>query len=233
MLSLADVSAGYGRASAIDQIDLEVAPNEFLLVIGPNGAGKSTLLRTIAGFVRPDRGSIVFDGKPIARKRPEVLARKGLRLVLEGHRVFPELSVADNLAMAKLCLTDRSSYSRRLEAAFEMFPILAERQKQPAQDLSGGQQQFLALAQAFIANPRVLLCDEPSRGVAVGFVRPILEFLRDLANSGIAVIVVEQVVEAALEFADRVLVLGQGRIVAQGPPEDFDRLRLRELFLGV
>lgn len=233
MLSLTDVSAGYGRASAIDGIDLDVAPNEFLLVIGPNGAGKSTLLRTIAGFIRPDRGSIVFDGSQIARKRPEVLARRGLRLVLEGHRVFPELSVADNLALAKLCLVDRSSYAKRLEAAFDMFPILAEREHQPAQDLSGGQQQFLALAQAFIANPRALLCDEPSRGVSVGFVRPILDFLRGLANSGVAVIVVEQVVDVALEFADRVLVLGQGRVVAEGPPEQFDRDRLREFFLGV
>jgi branched-chain amino acid transport system ATP-binding protein len=233
VLSLIDVSAGYGRASAINRIDLEVAPSEFLLVIGPNGAGKSTLLRTIAGFVRPDHGAIVFDGRPIARKRPEVLARRGLRLVLEGHRVFPELSVSDNLTLAKLSLADRSSYPKRLEAAFDMFPILAERADQAAQDLSGGQQQFLALAQAFIANPRVLLCDEPSRGVAVGFVRPILDFLRGLADSGVAVIVVEQVVDVALEFADRVLVLGQGRIVAEGPPEQFDRGRLRELFLGV
>lgn len=232
-MSLTDVSAGYGWASAIHGIDLEVAPNEFLLVIGPNGAGKSTLLRTIAGFVHPSRGSIVFDGRPIARKRPEVLARRGLRLVLEGHRVFPELSVADNLVLAKLSLADGSAYAKRLEAAFDMFPILAERKHEPAQDLSGGQQQFLALAQAFIADPRMLLCDEPSRGVAVGFVRPILDFLRNLANSGVAVIVVEQVVDAALEFADRVLVLGQGRIVAEGPPDQFDRARLRELFLGV
>jgi branched-chain amino acid transport system ATP-binding protein len=233
MLSLTDVSAGYGWASAIHQIDLEVAPNEFLLVIGPNGAGKSTLLRTIAGFVRPSRGSIMLDGSPIARKRPEVLARRGLRLVLEGHRVFPELSVADNLALAKLSLADRSSFAKRLEAAFDLFPVLAEREHQPAQDLSGGQQQFLALAQAFISNPRVLLCDEPSRGVALGFVRPILDFLRGVANTGVAVIVVEQVVDAALPFADRVLVLGQGRIIAEGTPDQFDQARLRELFLGV
>lgn len=233
MLELTDVSGGYGWASAVHGIHMKVSPGELLLVIGPNGAGKSTLLKTIAGFVRASEGSIVFDGRPIVRKRPEALARRGLRLVLEGHRVFPELSVGDNLALAKLSLADRSRYSERVETVFDMFPILAERRRQPARDLSGGQQQFLALAQAFIADPRLLLCDEPSRGVAVGFIRPILEFLRKLADSGVGVIVVEQVVEAALEVADRVLVLGQGRIVAEGPPEEFDRTRLRELFLGV
>jgi branched-chain amino acid transport system ATP-binding protein len=233
VLRLTEVSAGYGWASAVHGIDLEVSPGEFLLVIGPNGAGKSTLLRTIAGFVKPSGGSIVLDGRSIAKKRPEALARRGLRLVLEGHRVFPELSVADNLALAKLSLADRSSFDERCGRVLEVFPILAERRHQPARDLSGGQQQFLALAQAFIANPRVLLCDEPSRGIAVWFLRPILEFLRNLADGGITVIVVEQVVDAALEFADRVLVLGQGRVVAEGPPADFDRTRLRELFLGI
>ena len=114
-----------------------------------------------------------------------------------------------------------------------MFPILAEREHQPARDLSGGQQQFLALSQAFIADPRVLLCDEPSRGIAVWYLPPILDFLRKLADSGVTVIVVEQVVDTALEFADRVVVLGQGQIVAEGPPADFDRVRLRELFLGI
>lgn len=233
MLTLRDVSAGYGWASAVHEIDLDVAPGEFLLVIGPNGAGKSTLLRTIAGFAKPTRGSIELDGRSIGRMRPEALARKGLRLVLEGHRIFPELSVADNLALAKLSLADRSAFEERRRAVLEVFPILAEREHQPARDLSGGQQQFLALSQAFIADPRVLLCDEPSRGIAVWYLPQILDFLRKLADSGVTVIVVEQVVDTALEFADRVVVLGQGQIVAEGPPADFDRVRLRELFLGI
>jgi branched-chain amino acid transport system ATP-binding protein len=233
MLRLADVHAGYGWASAVHGIDLEVARGELLLVIGPNGAGKSTLLRTIAGFVKPSRGEILLDGSSIARKKPEVLARRGLRLVLEGHRIFPELSIADNLELARLALADEDAYAARRAAVLEVFPILAERERQPARDLSGGQQQFLALAQAFIADPRVLLCDEPSRGIAVWFLTPILEFLRSLADGGVTVIVVEQVVDAALEYADRVVVLGQGSIVAQGPPGEFDRERLRELFLGI
>lgn len=233
MLSLNDVHAGYGWASAIHGIDLDVAPGEFLLVIGPNGAGKSTLVRSIAGFTKVSRGSIRLDGAAIARMKPEALAKRGVRLVLEGHRVFPELSVEDNLALGKIAMTDRRAYGERLSEIYEMFPILEERRRRQARELSGGQQQFLTLAQALISGPRVLLCDEPSRGVAVGLTNQILGFLRTLAASGLTIIVVEQVVEAAMEFADRMVVLRQGAIVAQGPPVEFSRDRIRDLFLGV
>jgi branched-chain amino acid transport system ATP-binding protein len=233
VLTLTDVRAGYGRAPVIHGVDLEARPGELLLVAGPNGAGKTTLLRTIAGFVKPQAGTIELDGKSIARKKPETLARSGLRLILEGHRVFPELTVEDNLELGKLSLADRSTFDRRLEAVLGIFPILAERKQQAARDLSGGQQQLLALAQAFVGGPRVLLCDEPSLGVAHRLVGPILDFLRELANDGVAVVVVEQAVEQALERADRVVVLRQGGVVAEGPPGEFDANRLRQLFLGV
>jgi len=232
-LKLTDVRAGYGSAAVIRSIDLKAEAGEFLLVLGPNGAGKTTLLKTIAGFVKPQAGSITLDGRSIARKRPETLARGGLRLILEGHRIFPELTVEDNLALGKLCLADRSAFDERLRAVFEIFPILETRLRQYAHDLSGGQQQLLALAQAFVSDPRVLLCDEPSLGVAHRLVETILEFLRGLANGGVAVVVVEQAAEQALRFADRVVVLRQGEIVAEGAPREFDASRLRELFLGV
>ncbi len=233
MLTLTDVRAGYGRAPVIHGIDLEIRPGEFLLVLGPNGAGKSTLLRTIAGFLKPQRGTIELDGAQIGGRKPETLARNGLRLVLEGHRIFPELSVEDNLEIGRLCVSDRREFDRRLEAVLGIFPILAERRRQDARDLSGGQQQLLALAQAFVAEPRVLMCDEPSLGVAHRLVGPILDFLREQADGGVAVVVVEQAVEEALERADRVVVLRQGLVVAEGPPGEFDAVRLRHLFLGV
>lgn len=233
MLSLIDVHAGYGWASALHGINLDVAPGELLLVIGPNGAGKSTLVRAIAGFTKVSRGSIRLNGDGIARMRPETLAKRGVRLVLEGHRVFPELSVEENLALGKIAMVNRSTYPDRRAQIFDMFPILGERRNHQARELSGGQQQFLALGQALIAGPSVLLCDEPSRGVALGLTNQILGTLRELATSGLVVIVVEQVVEAAMPFADRMIVLRQGTVVAEGPPDDFDRDRIRDLFLGV
>ncbi|MGH3030434.1 MAG: ABC transporter ATP-binding protein [Gaiellaceae bacterium] len=208
-------------------------PGSLVLVLGPNGAGKTTLLRTAAGFIHPQSGAIRFDGESIGGMKPEVLSRKGIRLVLEGHRIFPELTVADNLRLGQLAGGDHEGFARRLGAVKKMFPFLAERLGQPARDLSGGQQQLLALAQAFVAEPRVLLCDEPSLGVAHGLIPTILEFLRDLADSGVAVVVVEQLAQEALAVADHVAVLRQGVIVAEGPPAQFeDQDRLRSLFLG-
>lgn len=233
MLSIRDLHSGYGRVPVLHGVDLAVEPGALVLVIGPNGAGKTTLLRTAAGFIRPQSGSIRFADESIAGQKPEVLARKGIRLVLEGHRIFPELTVTDNLRLGQLAGGDRGGFESRLEAVKEMFPFLGVRLDQPARDLSGGQQQLLALAQAFVAEPRVLLCDEPSLGVAQGLIPTILEFLRSLADSGVAVVVVEQLAEQALAVADHVAVLRQGVVVAEGPPAEFeDNERLRALFLG-
>ena len=232
MLVVDDVRASYGRVPALLGVSLTVQPGEVLVIVGPNGAGKTTLVKCIAGFVTPTAGTITLDGERLDRQKPERLVSRGVRLVLEGHRVFPELSVHDNLKLGRLALSDRAQFPQRLDEVLSLFPALREKLGQPARELSGGQQQLLALAQAFIGEPKLLICDEPSLGVAQRLIPEIMTVLREMAARGMRVIVIEQVLTAALQVADRVVVLNRGAIAAEGHPEEFSRERLQELFLG-
>jgi branched-chain amino acid transport system ATP-binding protein len=235
MLEATNVSAGYGSLPVVHGVDFSVAAGEIVLVLGPNGAGKSTLMKTLAGFLRPSAGPVVLDGVQLNAMTPERIAQHGLRLVLEGHRVFPEISVEDNLRLGQLALPRR----RRLPIeqvfarSFEVFPILGAKRKDEAQSLSGGQQQMLALVQAWTAQPKVLLCDEPSLGLAQSLVPEILAFLRARADEGMGVVLVEQLIEHPLTVADRVVMLRQGTVLTSGPVSDFaDRERVARLMIG-
>jgi branched-chain amino acid transport system ATP-binding protein len=221
MLNVQNLSAGYGSMPVLHDIALSVQPGEILLVAGENGAGKTTLLRTLAGFIRPGTGTVTLDGADITGLAPENVARAGLRLVLDGHRVFPDLTVLDNLRLGATLRFDRRSFDQGLDAIFAVFPVLRERLRSRARDLSGGQQQMLALGQAFVAQPRVLLCDEPSTGLAQMLVPPILDFLRGWAAQGTAIVVVEQHVRMALPFADRVVLLDRGRLTLSTTAGEF------------
>jgi branched-chain amino acid transport system ATP-binding protein len=212
MLEISALHSGYGNVPVLRDIALSVAPGEILLVVGDNGAGKSTLLRTIGGLIRPDSGSIRFGGQEIGGMKPEVIARRGLRLVLDGHRVFPEISVWDNLRLGAAIRGSKAGFQEAVDEVFEVFPILKQRLSQPARDLSGGQQQILALGQAFVAQPRVLLSDEPSLGLAQALLPPILGFLKRWAAKGTAIVIVEQHIDIALPVADRAVVVERGRI---------------------
>ena len=232
MLEVRNLHAGYGRVPVLHDVSLAVRPGEVVLVLGANGAGKSTLLRAIAGFVRPTRGSVTLGGVDITGRSPEDNARRGLRLVLDGHRVFPELSVADNIRLG--ASMRREPFDSLAQPVLDFFPILREKLRQPARDLSGGQQQMLALAQAFVARPSVLLCDEPSLGIAQALIPPILEFLKRWAREGVAVLIVEQQIDRALSIADRALVVERGRIGLSVSAEELKRdPRVQEFYLGV
>jgi branched-chain amino acid transport system ATP-binding protein len=232
MLEVRNLDAGYGRVPVLHDVSLTVQPGEVMLVLGANGAGKSTLLRAIAGFVKPTRGSVMLGGADITGHAPEDNARRGLRLVLDGHRVFPELTVADNIRLG--ASMRREAFEDLAQPVLDFFPILREKLRQPARDLSGGQQQMLALAQAFVARPSVLLCDEPSLGIAQALIPPILEFLKRWAREGVAVLIVEQQIDRALSIADRALVVERGRIGLAGTAEELKRdPRVREIYLGV
>ena len=234
MLEVKHLYAGYGRVPVLHDVSLAVQRGEVVLVLGANGAGKSTLLRAVAGFVKPTQGTILLGGRDITGAAPEDNARRGLRLVLDGHRVFPELSVADNLRLGAAARDTRADFESLARPALEFFPVLRERLGQPARDLSGGQQQMLALAQAFVAKPSVLLCDEPSLGIAQALIPPILQFLRSWADEGVAVLIVEQQIDLALSIAHRALVLERGRVGISGRAEDLKRdPRVRDIYLGV
>jgi branched-chain amino acid transport system ATP-binding protein len=233
MLETRDLHSGYGRVPVLRGINLQLRAGEILLVLGANGAGKSTLLRTIVGFIKPSGGSVHFDGADVSGQNPEELARRGLRLVLDGHRVFPNLTVADNIRLGAAMHGGRASFDQLAGPAFEMFPILREKLHDRARDLSGGQQQMVALAQAFAARPKVLLCDEPSLGLAQALVPPILSFLQSWAKSGTAVVIVEQQIGLAISIADKAIVIDRGEEKLSGPASELrNDPRVQGIYMG-
>lgn len=234
MLEVRGLHAGYGRVPVLRGIDLVVMPGEIVLVLGPNGAGKSTLLRSIGGFIRPTGGSVWLDGQDVTGLAPEEITRRGMRLVLDGHRVFPELSVRDNIRLGAAFRGGRADFEAMAAPALEMFPILREKLADPARDLSGGQQQMLALAQAFVAQPKVLLCDEPSLGIAQALIPPILDFLRRWAARGTAVVIVEQQIDSALAVANRAVIMERGEVRLSGTADELRRdARVQAIYLGL
>lgn len=234
MLEVRSLHAGYGRVPVLHGVDLTVAAGEVMLVLGANGAGKSTLLRSIAGFVKPTRGRVTLAGQEVTGRSPERNARDGLRLVLDGHRVFPELSVADNIRLGAIGRGEARDFESLAAPVLDFFPVLRSKLRAAARDLSGGQQQMLALAQAFVSRPRVMLCDEPSLGLAQALIPPILEFLRSWAREGVAVLIVEQQIDVALSIADRAMVLERGAITLAGTAEELKRdRRVQDIYLGL
>jgi branched-chain amino acid transport system ATP-binding protein len=233
MLKVSGLSAGYGRVPVLSGVSFNVERGEIVVILGANGAGKSTLLRTIVGLLKPYAGRILLGDHDITGASPEETTRRGLRLVLDGHRVFPELSVADNLRLGATIARDRAAVPPQLEKVFGIFPILYEKRRAFARDLSGGQQQMLALAQAFVAQPDVLLCDEPSLGLAQGLIPPILNFLRGWAQQGVAIVIVEQQIDIALSVANRGIVMDRGCIRLEGSASDLRQdERVRDIYLG-
>jgi branched-chain amino acid transport system ATP-binding protein len=213
VLEVRNLHAGYGNVPVIENVSLTAPRGEILLVGGENGAGKSTLMRAIAGFNKPTAGEVLLDGKPLHGMAPEAIAQAGLRLVLDGHRVFPELSVYDNLRMGAAARKgDRAGFTAAVDEIYAVFPILKEKHRKYARDLSGGQQQMLALGQAFVAQPKVLLCDEPSMGLAQALLPQILAFLRKWAETGTAVVIVEQHLKVTAPYADRAMIIERGGV---------------------
>lgn len=230
MLEVKGLEAGYGRVPILRDINLDAPKGELTLVLGPNGAGKSTLLRTLAGFNRPTAGTVTVNGGDVTGLAPEKMVANGLRLVLDGHRVFPRLSVRDNI---RLGVRGPEDLDTRLKDVFEVFPILREKFDHAASSLSGGQQQMLALAQAFVARPEVLLVDEPSLGIAEMLIPTILEFLKRWTGVGTAVLLVEQRIDIALRYADNVHVLRGGEIVLTGSAASLSESgAIERLYLG-
>ena len=225
---------GYGDAPALWGVSLGVASGEIVSVIGPNGAGKTTLINTIAGLLRSRQGELRFDGTDMTRVRAHQFCGHGIALVPEGRRLFPKMSVEENLELGCYLPAARASRTRSLERVYGLFPILRDKRAQLSGELSGGQQQMVAIGRALMAQPRIVLFDEPSLGLAPTIVDDMFDIIARVRDDGAAVLLVEQNVLKALEIADRAYVLEQGRIVSEGLPADLmAQPHIREAYLGV
>ncbi|MBI5048856.1 MAG: ABC transporter ATP-binding protein [Deltaproteobacteria bacterium] len=219
MLKLNSVYTSYRNIEALKGISLEVGQGEIVAIIGSNGAGKSTMLNTISGILHPGQGTIVFLGKRVDNLAAHVIVDMGISQAPEGRRIFPQLTVIENLEMGAYARTVRSQKSevrKELEKIFQYFPILKERLKQPGGTLSGGEQQMLAIARALMAQPKLLLLDEPSLGLAPIMVEKIFEIIKRINQEGMTILLVEQNANAALRLANKAYVLETGRVVMQG-----------------
>jgi len=233
MLEVRDIEVAYGEILALKGISFTVKEGELVTIIGANGAGKTTILRSVMGLARCRKGAIFFRGKDITQSPPHDRARLGISPVPEGRRVFPDLTVAENLLMGGYTLEDRKATSDRMEQAFSLFPILRERQAQVGKTLSGGEQQMLAIARALMAQPRVILMDEVSLGLMPIYVEETFRVIRDLHRNGVTILLVEQNARKALAAADRGYVLETGQIVLSGPSQELStNPQVKKAYLG-
>lgn len=231
MLKLEGIHTFYGPIEALKGIDMEVKHREIVCLIGNNGAGKSTTLMTISGILKPSSGDILFEGSSIKGIPPHRIVEMGICQVPEGRRIFPTLTVRENLEMGAY-LTNRQ-LKEQLEKVFELFPVLKERQRQLGGTLSGGEQQMLAIGRALMGRPKLLLLDEPSLGLAPIFVSKIFRTIKEINSDGVAVLLVEQNARAALKLSNRGYVLDGGRVILEGRSEELlDNEFVKKAYLG-
>jgi branched-chain amino acid transport system ATP-binding protein len=235
MLKIRGLDLFYGDAQALDDVALDVAEGEIVAIIGANGAGKTSLIRTIAGMQRPARGAIAFEGTDITGQPSHRICDRGIGQVAEGRQIFPNMSVLENLEMGAAIKRARAQMRPSLERAFALFPRLAERRRQAAGTLSGGEQQMLAIARCLMGRPRLIMFDEPSLGLAPLVVRDVFAVISRLnREEGLTIVLVEQNVALSLSLADRGYVLENGRIVMTGPGRTLlADDRVRQAYVGL
>jgi branched-chain amino acid transport system ATP-binding protein len=232
LLSVTRLESGYGKIRVLHGVDVSIAAGEVVALLGPNGAGKTTLLRALSGLLPVNAGKVAFDRRDITNISPREAARAGLVHVIEGHRVFTQISVTDNLLLAAYDLP-RSERAGRVEEALSFFPEIAEKRHERGGALSGGQQQMLTVAQGLVRRPRLLMLDEPSAGLSPVLVDRVLNVIGQLKKQGTAVLLVEQLLEKALAAADRVYALVQGNIALEAPTGGSDLpKRLERAYFG-
>jgi branched-chain amino acid transport system ATP-binding protein len=233
VLEIRDLEAAYGDVRVLTGISLSVGPGEIVALLGPNGAGKSTLLNTVAGLLRPRRGTVRFEGEDLHRVHAHLVVDRGVALVPEGRRLFGTMTVEENLELGAFAARARARKATGLDRVYALFPDLRERRRQLVRALSGGQQQMVAVGRALMASPRLLMLDEPSLGIAPRLVRAIMEALVEINRAGVAVFLVEQNVQAAIGLAPQAYVLESGRLALQGPAAELLRNpHVRRAYLG-
>jgi branched-chain amino acid transport system ATP-binding protein len=234
MLELREVTAGYGAFTALWDVSLRVGQGEAVAVVGPNGAGKTTLLRAISGLIAPRAGRIAFEGAELAGRPAYEVVAHGIAHVPEGRRLFPQLTVAENLKMGAFLPSARAHFRESLERVYALFPVLAERPTQRAGSLSGGEQQMLAVGRALMSRPRLILFDEPSMGLAPVMVLRLFDLIRRVREEGYTILVVEQNVRQVLKLVDRAYLLEVGRIKIEGRAADLaEQDFIRQAYVGL
>lgn len=234
LLEVRNLDVAYGDAPALWEIDLDISEGQIVAVVGPNGAGKSTLINSIAGILRPRRGEIRVDGADIAQLPGHQVCDYGVAIVPEGRRLFTNMTVKDNLELGCYRRGVRARMREGLDEVFELFPILKERQNQISGSMSGGQQQMVAIGRALMARPKLLLMDEPSLGLSPAVVNDMFRIIHMINQRGVAVLLVEQNLQMALEAAHHAYVIENGRIVTSGQPNALlSNPRIREAYLGI
>ena len=234
LLEVRNIHAGYGAGPSILRgLSMSVEKGKSYCIIGPNGAGKSTLLKVICGLLHPREGEIVFKGSPIHSLRTDQILMQGISFVPQDRSLFPDMTVRENLRMGGYILKDRQEVERRIEAVYELFPLLKERGSQLAKTLSGGQQQMLAIGRSMVLRPEIIMLDEPSLGLAPKIARQIFDSIQLLKQSGMTVLLVEQNARLGLRSADWGFVLDLGKMSFEGPAENIlSDERIQELYLG-
>jgi len=233
VLTVSDLHLRYGKVTALRGVSLEVNRGEIVALIGANGAGKSTTLKAVSGLIRPSAGRIEFDGADITRASPRDILNAGIAHCPEGRRIFPHLTVRENLELGAYLRDDQADVAADMERLFGRFPILAERSEQVAGTLSGGEQQMLAISRALMSRPKLILFDEPSLGLAPKIVEQIFEIVAEVRKEGVTVVMVEQNAFAALELCDRAYVLETGSIALRGPGRDLlKNPKVQDAYLG-
>ena len=234
MLRISKLSFAYGDLQVLWEVDLEVKQGEVVTVVGSNGAGKSTTLKNISRLVRPGGGSLQFQGQDLTRFEPHDVVGLGIVQVPEGRRIFPEMTVVENLRMGSYLPSTRADRERNVERAFTLFPRLRERQRQLGGTMSGGEQQMLAIARGLMANPKLLLLDEPSLGLSPLFVKNIFDIIAEINRQGTSILLVEQNVFQSLRIAHRAYVLETGRVVLSGGGMDLlGDEHVKKAYLGI
>lgn len=234
LLELNDVSVFYGRIQAIHNMSFSVEQGEIVSLIGANGAGKTTTMKTISGLLNPSSGSISFEGADITKMKAHIRVVQGISQAPEGRGIFPGMTVAENLDMGAFGRADKTGMDADLDRVFDLFPRLKERQKQLGGTMSGGEQQMLAIGRALMSNPKLLLLDEPSMGLAPQFIRQIFSIISEINKQGTTVLLVEQNANQALARADRAFVLETGAITQRGTGKELlANPAIKEAYLGV
>jgi len=234
LLEIKKLDAGYGYLQILRSVSLNIEKGEYVCIIGPNGAGKSTMMKTIAGLISPMGGSILFNGEDITGLSASQITQKGISFVSEEMNLFVNMSVRENLYMGAYIIKDKKIQNERLDFVFSLFPRLSERKDQLAGTMSGGERKMLAIGRGMMSDPKLLLVDEPSFGLAPQLVANVFESIDVLKNQGVTILLVEQNVTKTLSVTDRGYILENGKIGLQGPSHDLaDNPHVRKVFLGV